>query len=59
MRATEMLIIARTDARQSEGLEGALRRLEAYGEAGADMVFPEALESEEEMREACAASTSR
>ncbi len=51
----EMLIIARTDARQSEGLDGSLRRLEAYAEAGADILFPEALTSEEEMRTACAA----
>jgi 2-methylisocitrate lyase-like PEP mutase family enzyme len=48
------LIIARTDARQSEGLDGVLRRLEAYVKAGADVVFPEALTSEEEMRLACA-----
>lgn len=48
------LIIARTDARQSEGFDGAMRRLEAYAKAGADVVFPEALESEEEMRRACA-----
>lgn len=48
------LIIARTDARQSEGLDGALRRLEAYDRAGADIIFPEALESEEEMATACA-----
>ncbi|MBW4022408.1 MAG: isocitrate lyase/PEP mutase family protein [Proteobacteria bacterium] len=46
----ETLIIARTDARQSEGFEGALKRGIAYGEAGADIVFLEALESEEEMR---------
>ena len=50
-----LLIIARTDARQSEGLDGTLRRLEAYAKAGADVVFPEALHSEEEMRTACAA----
>ncbi|MBB6253065.1 isocitrate lyase/PEP mutase family protein [Nitrospirillum iridis] len=49
------LIIARTDARQSEGLDGTLRRLEAYSKAGADVLFPEALTSEEEMRTACAA----
>jgi 2-methylisocitrate lyase-like PEP mutase family enzyme len=47
------LIIARTDARQSEGMDGVLRRLEAYAKAGADVVFPEALTSEEEMRLAC------
>ena len=50
----EMLVIARTDARQSEGLDGTLRRLEAYAKAGADILFPEALTSEEEMRTACA-----
>lgn len=49
------LIAARTDARQSEGLDGSLRRLEAYAAAGADILFPEALTSEEEMRTACAA----
>jgi 2-methylisocitrate lyase-like PEP mutase family enzyme len=49
------LIIARTDARQSEGLDGALKRLEAYAEAGADILFPEALTSQDEMRTACAA----
>lgn len=51
----KLVIIARTDARQSEGLDGTLRRLEAYAKAGADVVFPEALQSEEEMRIACAA----
>ena len=49
------LIIARSDARQSEGLDGSLRRIEAYAKAGADILFPEALTSEEEMRRACAA----
>jgi 2-methylisocitrate lyase-like PEP mutase family enzyme len=49
------LIIARTDARQSEGLGGTLKRLEAYAEAGADILFPEALTSQDEMRAACAA----
>ena len=49
------LIIARSDARQSEGMDGMLRRLEAYDRAGADIIFPEALTSEEEMRQACAA----
>lgn len=47
------LIIARTDARQAEGFEAAVARGEAYAAAGADVVFVEALESEEEMREAC------
>ncbi len=52
-RDPDMLIIARTDARQTDGFEGAMRRAEAYAEAGADIVFPEALESEAEMRDAC------
>ncbi len=51
---TNTLIIARTDARQSEGLDGALRRAEAYQKAGADVLFVEALQSEEEMAKACA-----
>ena len=53
-RSPETLIIARTDARQTDGFDGALQRGIAYGEAGADIVFLEALESEAEMREACA-----
>jgi len=51
------LIIARTDARAVEGFDGALRRAAAYAEAGADILFVEALLSEEEMRKACAAGT--
>lgn len=49
----DFVVIARTDARESEGLDGVLRRLEAYSKAGADVLFPEALHSEEEMRKAC------
>ena len=52
-RDPNFLIIARTDARQSEGLEGSIARARAYGDAGADIVFPEALTTEEEMRIAC------
>ncbi|WP_324699561.1 isocitrate lyase/PEP mutase family protein [Novosphingobium aerophilum] len=51
----DFLVIARTDARQSEGLDSVMRRLEAYDKAGAHVLFPEALESEEEMAKACAA----
>jgi len=47
--STDFLIIARTDARTSLGLDEALRRGEAYGEAGADIVFIESPESEEEL----------
>ena len=49
------LIIARTDARAADGVDAALKRLEAYDEAGADILFFEAPQSEAEMREACAA----
>jgi 2-methylisocitrate lyase-like PEP mutase family enzyme len=49
----ETLIIARTDARQTEGLEAAIARGRAYGAAGADVVFVEALHSIDEMRLAC------
>jgi 2-methylisocitrate lyase-like PEP mutase family enzyme len=52
-RKEDTLIIARTDARQSEGLDGAIARAGAYREAGADILFVEALISEEEMRIAC------
>ena len=44
------LIIARTDARGVEGLEQAIERSKAYLLAGADMIFPEALESIEEFQ---------
>ena len=47
------LIAARTDARQGEGFEGAMRRAQAYAAAGADIIFPEALINEQEMRDAC------
>lgn len=43
------IIIARSDAKQAEGLEAMMRRLEAYAKAGAEMLFPEALSDEEEM----------
>lgn len=49
------LIIARTDARAALGVDETMRRLEAYAEAGADILFFEAPQSEEEMRRACAA----
>ena len=44
------MIIARTDARAVEGIEGAVRRAKAYAEAGADALFPEALESADEFQ---------
>ncbi|HPI39664.1 MAG TPA: methylisocitrate lyase [Pseudobdellovibrionaceae bacterium] len=45
---SNFLIIARTDARASEGLEKAIERAKSYVDAGADMIFPEALQNEKE-----------
>jgi methylisocitrate lyase len=42
------LIIARTDANSVEGLDATLERIKAYENAGADMVFPEAMKDESE-----------
>jgi 2-methylisocitrate lyase-like PEP mutase family enzyme len=46
----DFLIVARTDARYSEGLDAALRRAESFLEAGADILFVESPESLEELR---------
>jgi 2-methylisocitrate lyase-like PEP mutase family enzyme len=43
-------IIARTDALAIEGIEGAIRRVRAYAEAGADLIFPDAVRSEEQVK---------
>ena len=48
--SADTLIIARTDAVAVEGFEPALERAEAYLEAGADVLFVEAVRSEEQMR---------
>lgn len=47
-RDSNFLIMARTDARASEGLDKAIARAKAYVEAGADAIFPEALQDEKE-----------
>ena len=44
----DFLLIARTDANSSEGLDKAIDRAKAYIDAGADMIFPEALQDEKE-----------
>lgn len=49
--APSLVIVARTDARAVEGLEAAIERAAAYIEAGADAIFPEALQSEAEFRQ--------
>jgi 2-methylisocitrate lyase-like PEP mutase family enzyme len=46
----DFLIVARTDARTTLGLDEALRRAERYVEAGADVLFVESPESVDEMR---------
>jgi 2,3-dimethylmalate lyase len=46
----DFLIIARTDSRTGLGLDEAIRRGDAYREAGADVVFVESPESEAEMK---------
>jgi len=48
--SSDFLIIARTDARTTHGLDEALRRADAYAKAGADILFVESPESIEEMR---------
>jgi methylisocitrate lyase len=54
-RDPNFLICARTDARATEGLPGAMARAKAYIDAGADMVFPEALTGAAELEEFCRA----
>lgn len=48
-RSDETLVIARTDAVAVEGLAPALERAERYAEAGADVLFVEALRTREDM----------
>src|SRR5579872_2266485 len=48
--SSDFLVIARTDARTTLGLDEALRRADAYAKAGADILFVESPESLEEMR---------
>lgn len=47
---SHLMIVARTDAAESEGLEGAIARAKLYVEAGADAIFPEALGGPEAFR---------
>lgn len=50
-RDPSFMIIARTDARGLEGMEGSVHRAKLYVEAGADAIFPEGLLSVEEFAE--------
>jgi methylisocitrate lyase len=50
-RDRDFLLVARTDARAVEGFDAAVKRARTYLEAGADAIFPEALQSAKEFRE--------
>lgn len=50
-RCPEFMIIARTDARAVEDFDRTIERAQRYAEAGADAIFPEALQSAEEFRD--------
>jgi methylisocitrate lyase len=50
-RNDDFMIIARTDARAVEDFDGAVERAGEYLAAGADAIFPEALQSAEEFRD--------
>ncbi len=47
----DLFIVARTDAAAAEGIEGAMERARLYLQAGADAIFPEALNTAEMFRE--------
>ena len=47
----DFLVIARTDSRALEDFAGAVERANAYVAAGADAIFPEALQTKEEFRD--------
>jgi methylisocitrate lyase len=47
-RDPDFLVIARTDSRALENFDGAVKRANAYVAAGADAIFPEALQTKEE-----------
>lgn len=49
-RSADFLIVARTDARTGLGMDEALKRAKAFAKAGADILFVEAPESEEEFK---------
>ncbi|MEJ2800682.1 2-methylisocitrate lyase-like PEP mutase family enzyme [Comamonas sp. BIGb0124] len=49
-RDADFLVMARTDARSTQSFEATIERAQRYSEAGADILFVEALESQEEVR---------
>jgi len=46
-----LVIVARTDSAETEGIDGAIERAHLYQRAGADVIFPEALKSKAEFAE--------
>ncbi|KAE9615619.1 hypothetical protein Lal_00017588 [Lupinus albus] len=54
--ASDIVIVARTDSRQAVSFDEALTRVRAFAEAGADVLFIDALTSKEEMRAFCEVS---
>ena len=56
-RETDILILARTDARAVHGFDEAIKRCRDFEEEGADIIFLEAPETEDEMRRFCQAMT--
>ncbi|MBV2142386.1 isocitrate lyase/PEP mutase family protein [Falsochrobactrum sp. TDYN1] len=49
-RDDAFVIIARTDSLAIEGIEGAIKRAKAYAAAGADMLFPDAVRTEDDIK---------
>ncbi len=54
-----ILVLARTDCRPTQGIEEAVARIEAFAAEGADILFLDSPENEEEIRRAVAAAGSR
>jgi len=50
---SDIVIVARTDSRQAVSLEESLRRSRAFADAGADVLFIDALTSRDEMKVFC------
>src|SRR5881392_3079626 len=50
-RDPDFLIVARADGRSVEGFDSTVKRVRSYIEAGADAIFPEALQSADEFRD--------
>ncbi|HBP28146.1 carboxyvinyl-carboxyphosphonate phosphorylmutase [Advenella sp. S44] len=46
----DFVIVARTDSLAVEGIEGTIRRAKAYAAAGADMLFPDAVRTEDDIQ---------